>query len=153
MFFESLLFTEYELLNNKHVIDTNRIAIERKVLTSQDLSSSSVTEKILYTNKDFIVKKNQSSENEKFKMLLIKYLNPITSNLSTNQINILKSIKKDNLKQIKINTYCDDENVAKNRLSEIVLNLEPQLRKFVVLKHEICKTREKCNTTDIKLNY
>src|SRR5574344_1384806 len=107
MYFESLLPADYEIMSNKHIIDKDKIVIEKK-LTLKELPTANLNyQKIFIDKKSNVVKKTNSKKDIKNKLLQlnIKYANSFFVNLTKEQKEKINSLSKDkNLKHLVLHT-------------------------------------------------
>lgn len=156
MYFESLLPADYEIMSNKHIIDKDKIVIEKKLKLKELPTANLNYQKIFINKKSNVVKKTNSKKAIKNKLLQlnIKYANSFFVNLTKEQKEKIKSLSKDkNLKHLVLHTYSEDSEIAVKRLENIYNLLSPKLRVNTIYKQDLCYEGNPCNTTSIKLIY
>lgn len=146
MFFEGLIPATYEITQNKHIIEKDRIVLEKKLIKIDD--KIDVSKPIVINKAKDVKEKNQLQQ---FK---IKYANPFFINLDDKQKQQLKKIiNSKRLKHLVLHTYSNDNEVAIKRLENIYNILPPTLRVNTIYKQDLCYEGNLCDTTNIKLIY
>ncbi|MCT7910346.1 hypothetical protein N5912_00745 [Arcobacter lacus] len=149
MFFEGLIPTMYETTKNKHLIEKDRLIIEKK-LTKISENTIDISKPIVIKNKT----KNVKEKKQFLQQFKIKYSNPFFVNLNDKQKEQLKAIiNSKGLKHLVLHTYTNDNEVAIKRLENIYNILPPLLRINTIYKQDLCYEGNICDTTNIKLIY
>ena len=146
MYFEAILpVTDYEISSYKHIMEKDRVVVEKKLeLLPQKID----------IKKPIKVTKTAPKTKNMLRQFSLKYSNPFFVGLTTLQKEQLNKLSKEkNLKHLVLHTYSNDNEIAIKRLETIFNLLPPKLRVNTIYKQDLCYEGTPCDTTNIKLIY
>lgn len=146
MYFEAILpVTDYEISSYKHIMEKDRVVVEKKLeLLPQKID----------IKKPIKVTKTAPKTKNMLRQFSLKYSNPFFIGLTTLQKEQLNKLSKEkNLKHLVLHTYSNDNEIAIKRLETIFNLLPPKLRVNTIYKQDLCYEGNPCDTTNIKLIY
>ncbi len=146
MYFEAILpVTDYEISSYKHIMEKDRVVVEKKLeLLPQKID----------IKKPIKVTKTAPKTKNMLRQFSLKYSNPFFVGLTTLQKEQLNKLSKEkNLKHLVLHTYSNDNEIAIKRLETIFNLLPPKLRVNTIYKQDLCYEGNPCDTTNIKLIY
>ena len=146
MYFEAILpVTDYEISSYKHIMEKDRVVVEKKLeLLPQKID----------IKKPIKVTKTAPKTKNMLRQFSLKYSNPFFVGLTTLQKEQLNKLSKEkNLKHLVLHTYSNDNEIAIKRLETIFNLLPPKFRVNTIYKQDLCYEGNPCDTTNIKLIY
>lgn len=146
MYFEAILpVTDYEISSYKHIMEKDRVVVEKKL---------ELLPKKIDIKKPIKVTKIAPKTKNMLRQFSLKYSNPFFVGLTTLQKEQLNNLSKEkNLKHLVLHTYSNDNEIAIKRLETIFNLLPPKLRVNTIYKQDLCYEGNPCDTTNIKLIY